>query len=346
MRESLSRSAPGHDVVWQVKNHWSRPYSDIQHVVAEISGSNHDLIVKQNRACEANRYFHDWGDATRREYEAQTHAWHELRGQRALSVAEPMAVDAENSLIMMKRVKGRSLESYLATLRYGSSNRQWKKACELFQRLGEWLRHLQSSPRFPNSESMSDELHLSVAQAADRLWRLTQPRLTRLVAQAEARLPSSFAASIEGRWQDVCNQIESRAGVVACHGDFGPWNVLIGDDDTLCVLDFFCARNDLASVDAANILTYLETQAVCLTFSRRRLEGLALAFLRGYGKLTRRSAITELGFIHQRVCRLQDAVEAQPRSWHRQYERRRVIRRLVRQLMTDPRENERPDRWK
>ena len=219
-------------------------------------------------------------------------------------------------MLLMDFVPGQSLESSLSALRYTASGQALRQLARSFWQLGRWLRHYQSSGAV--RECRRDAVQSVLAQCEHRLRMIEQTR--------HPWLPADLCCHVLRRLDAWLQRLDDQVRVGRCHGDFGPWNVLV-TEGRLTVLDFSVSRQDCLLVDPLGVLVYLESLRHAPSFSSRRVRRLQHLFLRGYAC----SADPPLPLVAlceslHRICRLQDCLASPAASRVDRFRRWRVYR--------------------
>ena len=258
--------------------------------------------------------------------------WNTKRCRRLASGLEPMnryAVPRPRLIlprlqtVVLDFVAGPSLEPSMAALRYTAGRRAGLRLERQFWQLGRWLHHYQGGapPQWGGPDALQ-----SVLQHCDHRLRIVQ-------RTGHPGLPADLYSRVWRRLENWQRALAEPVPVGPCHGDFGPWNVLVTDSQ-LTVLDFCASRQDCLWVDPLGVLVYLESQRHAPSFSHRRIRRLQEVFLRGYACAANPPvplvAICES--LH-RICRLQDGLQHPAPSIVDRYQRRRVMRDNLQQLL-------------
>ena len=189
------------------------------------------------------------------------------------SVPRPLVVIPELETYVMEFVEGTVLAEELGYARHFAAREGFHRLGEHYYHCGRWLRHFQE---FTGIRSAGPQvLDTALEHCADRL---------RLIERAaDPRWPVGLGEKIVKflREQQTCLSGED-IPVAGRHGDFGPWNVLVGSNG-VTVLDFLGYQEDPVALDLIGMLVLLENERRCLAASRARLEAVRDRFLDGFG---------------------------------------------------------------
>jgi hypothetical protein len=239
------------------------------------------------------------------------------------SVPNPHLLLSNLELLIMDFVCGESLEHSLAALQYTAGRTSWRRLVRQFWQLGRWLHHYQQSGV---RESVGVAALDSVIQHCDHRLRIVE-------ATRHRWLPVGLRTRVLRTIEAWTKRLAEPVPRTRCHGDFGPWNVLVCGPE-LTVLDFSVARQDCAAIDPLGVLVYLEAQCHALSFSRWRVRRLQQVFLRGYA-CEENVPIPVIAVCEalQRICRLQDCLCDESRSIANWYRDRQIFRENLWQLL-------------
>jgi hypothetical protein len=307
--------------------HWQRPFSELMVFEMECTdGVERPKLVSKRIVHEScNEIYGEPAQLLRNEFNALQEARRFFDAIPNCAVPTARLLLPDLDILVMDFVPGVSLEPSLAALQYTAGRNSWRKLTRQFWQLGRWLHHYQHGG--PLEWSGREALE-SVVQHCDHRLRIVEATRHRwLPAQLRARVLRRIEA-----WTKALTEPVPR---VRCHGDFGPWNVLVHGPE-LTVLDFSVARQDCAAVDPLNVLVYLEAQCHAPSFSRRRVNRLQQIFLRGYAcEVAMPIPMIATCEALQRICRLQDCLCSGSGSLVDRYRHRRVFRENVRRLLAE-----------
>lgn len=226
-------------------------FSDVWEARLAGEVSSLDVVLKIERFPAGRR--EPRADLARREHAILRELSDALEDVAGLGVPQPLALfDAENALVM-ERVPGDPLQSLLAP-RWPWRARRARRGVSA---AGRWLRSLQELPLVeagpPSSPPVSRH---DTARLAERAAEGGLPE--ELASEASAVATALFARS-------------EPTPLVNCHGDYTPWNVLVGDGGCW-VIDFSLLHAGEPEEDVA---------LACESLPSGSLAG---AFLRGYGR--------------------------------------------------------------
>lgn len=265
----------------------------------------------------------DWMQhALRRELAGLSAAVHVLADGRGCAV--PRVVDSLPTLraFVMEDVVGRSLDIDVSAARWGRSHAEVVAATDHFHQLGQWLRRFQAAP-FPAATGRIATAQLLEANAT---------RWTRLLTVDDSPQLSTLARRHVERMESWAQRAGTTLPAVACHGDFGPWNVLVHGDQCT-VIDFSCSGEHSRWFDVANVLTYLDYLALSPTLRRERIGQFRQAFLAGFERSIEADCPSFqlcVGFYD--TCRLLDHCRHLSHGWVEGVKERLVRRQWVNRM--------------
>jgi hypothetical protein len=310
-------------VDWKIVGRWTRFYSEVRLIELRTSTASHRLIAKRALRRGSNDIYHQRGDIARHEWQALRQAEECCGPLPHGGVPRALGVVPGDDLLLLEYVPGADLDRQIAGARMFTPYRKQHVAQRHFERLGAWLAAYQ--------RGTTTQLGVD---AVDQLLVQCQHRLAALPVSA-SKISPDRVRRIGNRLERLHQEIVTPLEGSACHGDFGPWNVLV-TDDRLTVLDFFCQHVDSIWVDPLNVVTYLRTQQPSVSLSRRRVQRLVDAFLCGYARpLETDRPEFRLVWALQQICRWQDALSAGGRSWSDRYRRWHVVRQICRDLVDE-----------
>jgi tRNA A-37 threonylcarbamoyl transferase component Bud32 len=270
-----------------------------------------------------------------------------LAAAQVAGPADPVIVprllgfDASARIVLMDHVEGETLDRRLAAARWLGGSRRCLNACAALVRVGRWLSRFQQAT-------------VEMPDGVDRVnWWIG--RCDRLLGEVESRIGAcvprgdrNWSRRVIERLDYLGWQLPAKLPLVACHGDLGPWNVLVGDQH-VSVVDYAAFHADLPTMDVANMVTYLEYLEASMSYRREWLVRFRQAFLRGYqggclgdargdavgvadpGPLD--SRLGQFSLHCHRVSRLHDAVFGTPRGPCAGWRRRRLVERQLARLL-------------
>lgn len=234
------------------------------------------------------------------------------------AVPEPVLVIPELDTYVMRFVDGELLVNLNRYARYLSSPRRFEQLAGHYFAAGTWLRQLH---QFTGIDNLP-------AESLDGVIERCRHRLELIEESGCDLVPADFRGSVSRYVEEQLGKVD-RVPNTGRHGDFGPWNILAGDDG-ITVIDFMGYRKDPLPVDLTKMLVFLEDEARSLSTSRRRADALRESFLRGYGPLPRVDGpVWNICEAMQRVVAIWSRLSAAGRRPHHRIEIRRAIRANV-----------------
>ncbi len=241
------------------------------------------------------------------------------------TVPRPIGLVADGRALVMQRIEAPSLESLWPGVHHDARRRSLERLERHFHRLGTWLRACQT-PLF--STGWSD------CWLGDLLRHATF-RLNQLESVCDRPVLQAVRRSLEHHFERVSAAGELKLALTRCHGDFGPWNVLV-DGDHLTVLDFACSRPQLPNYDLLAMLVFLEDEQSTVRHSATRLRRLQKSLLTGYrATVETPSYATAMCEGLHRICRLQDCWQHPSPSWLQRVRDRHASERHLAWLLRD-----------
>lgn len=307
-----------------------RPYSDIQRLDLDLSSRRVSLLLKRIVHDPRNHHYQQRGHGAVREAEGLRWSERVLAKEATLAVPHLYGVDSQEELLLMEYVAGKTLDDDLSVVRYLSAVQNRRRVQREFRQLGRWLRLFQADLRWENDSHELLDRWLDVT-----LERLSGIHLLDVPGDVRDAIPVHAFKQVAERLQSMRKQLENTPlPIAACHGDFGPWNVLV-DGERLVVIDLFGFRQDLPLIDLLCLETYLETLESSWTFSRYWLRQFRGAFREGYGSpvVSETSILFEFCLACQRVCRLHDEVSRGGAGWFVRLRQRQSLARLLALLL-------------
>lgn len=231
------------------------------------------------------------------------------------AVPGPVLVLPESDSYVMEYVAGNVLIEENRYFRYLASTTELAKLLNYYGKCGEWLKHLQE---FTVVKAQGGDVMSAVVE------RLSE-RLTLIERATDPLVPRDFGEMVRQLIEKQLDGLDASAVLLAArHGDFGPWNVLAGDDG-VAVIDFLGFREDPLPVDFLKMLIFLQDEGYSPLSSPKRVALAKHHFLEGYGPLPevpRPAAL--ICEAMQRVVSIWGRVSSKVRTYQ-QIERRRVI---------------------
>jgi hypothetical protein len=252
-----------------------RRFSTVRYFLVRTSAGSRRLVAKTTVHHDANRAATERENQALVEFRVLQRLYPRFKETEQCSVARPLLVLAERETYVMEFVEGGLLADQLGAARWLGSPRRFRTVSEYLYRCGCWLRHFQefTEPRLAGPEAAAGVVRLA-EHWLDLLEEAGQPH----------RMPALTA-----RVRDfVRKQYDRLTGmqipVAGRHGDFGPWNVLVGSNG-VTGLDFLGYQEDVTAVDPLHMLVALEREKACLGASARRVTALQKRFCEGFGLL-------------------------------------------------------------
>jgi len=191
------------------------------------------------------------------------------------SVPRPILVVPEIETYVMEFVEGNLLVDENRYARYFSSKGKFNTLKEYYYLCGRWLKHFQE---FTGVREETEEALHGVIKRCDSRLRLIEDL-------KDSRCPKILRDKVVGF---LCDQIKQMNGkkilVSGRHGDFGSWNILIGQKG-VTVVDYLGYGEDPIVIDILKMLMNFEDEKKYFTNSPTRVEILRNCFLKGFGTI-------------------------------------------------------------
>jgi hypothetical protein len=242
------------------------------------------------------------------------------------SVPKPIAVLPEIDSYIMEFVEGHLMEEDLRFLHYLANCTKFEELKIHFRHCGRWLRCFQN---FSGKRRAKME-------ALDGTLKRCESRLHLIEKLDDPRCPKGFRSAVERFLQEQIEKLtDAEFQVAGRHGDFGPWNVMIGSKG-VTVLDFFGYQEAPLPVDILKMLLKLEEDSLHPANSHCRLDELREHFLVGYGPLPElpKTLVTVCEAMH-RICGLYGALSTRSKGFFQRIYRHRRIKANLEWLLKE-----------
>ena len=299
-----------------------RPFSEIQILLLQLRRRTRTLVCKRMVHAEGNQIYLSRGNAAQIEFDALQRVLDRCHPDLQCPVPRPRLVLPQFDLLVMDYAEGQELDRQLASARYTSSHASLEETAGHFRRTGQWLNSFQSELKIEHGGS--EVLDQTMAHCDDRL---------RMIQQfTHPQLPADLHSSVMKQLEQLQKRIREPVAVSDCHGDFGPWNVLVRDQRAI-VIDFFAHRRDCVLTDPLGMLIYLESQAHSLSFQASRVRRLQQAFCQGFDcRIQFEPSLVRLCEAHHRIRRVHDCLMEKGVRWSDRFRIRQVFRDNLRWL--------------
>lgn len=293
-----------------------RPFSEIQVLSLQLRRRTRTLVCKRMIHGPGNEIYQQRGNAAQIEFDALQRVVDRCHPDLQCPVPRPRLVLPEFDLLVMDYADGKELEDFMASARMTASQASLDETLGHFRRTGQWLKSFQSELQIHHVGA--DVLNQTLAHCDDRLRMIQEydhPWISR-----------DLRTDVLRHLDDLHALVRGPVAVSDCHGDFGPWNVLVRDGRVV-VLDFFAHRRDCVLTDPIGMLIYLESQARSPSFSARRIRRLQEAFCRGFDcEIQFEPSLVRLCEAHHRIRRVHDCLMEKGTRWSDRFRIRQVLR--------------------
>ncbi len=239
------------------------------------------------------------------------------------SVPRPILVIPEIETYVMEFVEGTLLANELRFVRYFSSKNKFKKLEEYYYYCGRWLKHFQE---FTGIQKKGPEALIGVIERCDY-------RLKLIEELKDPRIPKNLRNQVIGYLKEKFSQMNGENVYVSGrHGDFGPWNILVGPIGVL-VIDYLGYGEDPIAFDIIKMLMNFEDEKNCITSNLTRINDLKNSFLEGYGPLpvvsSKELIICET---YHRICSILGSLSKERRQFHHKIEKKICLKENLKWL--------------
>ncbi|MCA9213420.1 MAG: phosphotransferase [Planctomycetales bacterium] len=314
----------------RVVEFWARTFSEIYLLEFTTDSEPRRIIGKRIIHHASNDVYTDRGNPAQIEFDALNSL--DFSSIENCNVPTPWLIDTEKQCYFMDFVDGAELESLMGNLRFFVPRTSFLQLGQVYFQAGRWLSHFQ---RLTNIE-FSDE------RALESVVLHCNHRLQMIAESRDYRIPRYFRQVVLEQIEHLLQYIQGPIPVAGCHGDFGPWNMIMRGDE-LTVIDFYSFRREFIAIDPTNILVNLENQRAAPSFSRRRIDLLARQFIAGYGVQHELDlAALEIAEIFYRVCSIHGSIISKGDHLRERLRTHRILRRNLSWLMNA---NQRQSVW-
>ncbi len=310
-----------------------KAFSVIIFLSAKTSKKNYPFVLKKIMDHSLNKNITGKQNQASVEYEILEFLYSSFKKVENCSVPRPILILPEIQSFVMEFVEGTLLAQELRYARYWTNNKRFQKVQEYFFLAGRWLQYFH---KITGIEKAGKEFF------EDILFRCND-RLRLIEESNSPYCPKNLGKAVIGQLERYLLTINNEEVLIAGrHGDFGMWNILVGEEG-IVVHDFMGYCKEPLAVDIFKMLAALEEDSLSLSFSKRRLGVLKGNFLEGLGDMPFiPKAILDICEIHQRVCNLCGRILSSPKGYHHQIEKYFAVKMNINWLMN---EHNRPSLW-
>ena len=305
----------------RVVQRWERTFSEVFLLEFVSAQETRRIIGKRIVHHASNDVYSRRGNPAQIEFDAlQSLDFTEIEN---CNVPKPWLIDPESQCYFMDFVEGEELESLMGSLRFFVPRTSFMQLGQVYFHAGKWLNHFQ---RLTGIEYGSEVALESIVLHCNH-------RLQMIEGANDYRIPKFFRETVLDQVEDLLRSVRRPLAIAGCHGDFGPWNMIMRGDE-LTVIDFYSFRREFVAIDPTNVLVNLENQRAAPSFSRRRIDLLAREFLAGYDlDHDLDLAALEIAEIFYRICSIHGALMSRGEYLRERLRSRRILKRNLAWLM-------------
>ena len=303
-----------------------RPFSNVSYLRVKTSKGIQRLVMKTTAHHFMNKAVTEKENQAVVEYNIISKLYPKFKEVEKCSVPRPIFVIPEIETYVMEFEEGKLLADEHRYIQHFSSKEGFNNLRDYYFCCGKWLKHFQE---FTGFKRIGAEALSGIIEKCDFRLKLIEESKNTL-------LPLGLRSKIMNFMNEQVTKLSDEM-ITACgrHGDFGPWNMLVGPNG-ITVIDFLGFRDEPLPVDLLQVLVFLEDEKYSLTCSGRRVKTLERSFLEGYGGLP------DIPFpvlvaceTMQRVYRMWGAISRAEKLLHHRLEAHLRIKKHLRWLMND-----------
>lgn len=257
------------------------------------------------------------------EYQIMNYLSPMYSGVSGCSVPRPILVVPEANSFVMEYVDAPLLSDLLKHARYFSTAKNFQELERFFYFSGQWLSRFQ---KFTVPEETDYKIFENMIARCDDRLRMIEENQSAFIA-------SNFRSTVMKQITDLINNVKgTKIRISGRHSDFGPWNILAGNDN-IYVIDFMGYCKEPLCIDIIKMLACLDEYKYSLFYNSSTVHKLGTGFMNGYGEvISATQSEIALCEIHQRICNLCGRILNSPVGKLKQAERYRCIKANVRWL--------------
>ncbi len=295
-----------------------RPFSSVAFLRVVTPAGIDRLVMKRIEHNPVNKAIIDSENQALVEYNILTFLHEKFKSVQKCHVPRPLLAIPEKDTYIMEFVDGTNLMDEFRYANYFSSRRAFRSLREYCYLSGLWLRSFQE---FTGERPGGKE-------AFDTTLERCEYRIRVLEDGNDPRWPKGLGRRIMGYLREQMDHV-CAAGMVTVtgrHGDFGPWNMIVGRQG-VTVIDFLGYKLDLIPTDYLKMQMFLENSSREFACANRRIEDLKECFKAGYGKtpLVPKPIVASCEILH-RVCNVFGFITSPAGRFHHRLEQNRCIK--------------------
>jgi hypothetical protein len=299
---------------------YQRPYSTIRILEAYTDHTNHRFVLKHIAIHPLNDLLLSTSNRAVAEYHILNFLYSRFLHVERCSVPNTVAIIPEMNAFLIEYIDGRLLADDLRFIHFLFHRREFQELQKHFYDSGRWLRHFQQ---------FTARQHRGV-NALDYIYKHCHHRLQLIEQSGEENCLADFRKiGMDFIERQIRELADVEFIVSGCHGDFGPWNTLVGPAG-ITVIDLFTYQEGPLPVDILSMLVYLDSIRHGIANSGTRIRTLRKRFLDGFGTLPEApQPLILLCEAQQRIMQIAGAIIANEKGVCHRLERLRLMQAHV-----------------
>lgn len=233
------------------------------------------------------------------------------------SIPRPIVIIPEMDTFIIEYIQGELLLDQLRYANYFASKKIFNVLKQQFYYSGCWLKYFQSFTG--TSASGIESFDTTIERIEYRIRALHDGNDPRWDKDLGRRIKKYLEGQLK-------LSVREKIFITGRHGDFGPWNI-IGNNEGICVIDFFGYKMDLIPLDFQKMLIFFEDSKYEFLYNKSRIQELMDSFKDGYGTLPYvPDNIIDICQLLHRVCSVYGNIYGSQNKLHQKIERNRCIK--------------------